>query len=461
MSNLKHVATCLAFAVLALSAWHCTGPTPDQSATGLGQPYGKDATVFSLCWIVDINSGMQGTPQVLQQHADSCVNAVLTNDTVKTLLGTWEVVWGPVAYTHDPSDGDSCLTDNTMMLVKGKDPSDNSKTLYVLAIAGTNSVSVFDWVSEDFAAQSMVQWPPLPPAGSNNLAYFASAPQQSNPSVTNQGNYISTGISTGINNLFNNMTDGANGTLIEYLKNNVGNASGTIELAVTGHSLGGGLSPVVALALKDNQAYWNPGNNFNITTYPYAGQSPGNKNFATYLGQKFSSNFYGKYNVLDVVPHGFDPAMMPEIPDLYDTVSQYLQNQCVLKGIITCVNGITSPFNYATLYQPSNGFVGQVPFDDGIYALGEMEWGQLSSNEQSEFSLIKWQYCTAKDTAKYVFARTVCFGYMTLNHHVQAYVNYFGIQTVNGILNRYYDKNAPTKQVLPGMLTAPIVKNCL
>ena len=455
----------LAISALAILTWSCSGPkAPEETliAAGSTGAYGKDTTIFTLCWLANINSGMVGSPAALQAHAISGVNAIITNDTVENLIGNWTVLWGPVTYTHDSTAGDNSISDNTMMLVQGKDPADPTKTLYVIAVAGTNSISLFDWEDEDFSVQKMVKWPAPPQAGQNNLSYFVSPPEEGNASITNSGNYISQGIALGLNNLFNNMQDGSKGTLIEYLKNQVGNNSAPVELAVTGHSLGGGLSPEVALALKDNQSYWNPSGSFTITSYPYAGQSPGNSNFASYFQSRIgAANFHGLYNVLDAVPHGFNSAMMEEIGGLYAQINQDLDHECFMTGVVNCIRKKVLPFNYTSLYGVTDTFTGNIPFSESIYQAGLQSWESLSKGKRDSFALAKNLHgcLNAKNKAELLYARTLCFAYMAYEHHISAYIDRFGIHPVYVIFQRQLvkSKTHSTKT----LLDSPLIKACL
>lgn len=451
--SMTHVKTFVYVLFIALIALACESKPQLTTAVKTTQKYDKLSTVFSLAWIADINSGMQGNPQALQTHASKGVGEVLLNDTVIACIGQWNILWGPVAFTHNPQNGDTCITDNTLMLLRGTDPTAPNKPMYVIAIAGTNSVSGFDWAEEDFLVTTMTQWPAPPAAGANNLAYFSQPSNSGDPAVTQQGKYISQGVCTGINNLFNKMSDGEKGSLIECLKRNAAQESKPIELAVTGHSLGGGLSPVVALALKDNQAYWDSKNLFSVSTYPFAGQSPGNKNFADYFNQNFNGKFFGQYNTLDVVPHGFDATMMPLIPNLYDDMNEIMQKQCIFSGLITCMNKKTSPFTYTTLYPANAGFKSNIGYSPAIDSLAKLSEKNMPQN----FWEINLQYCGLKGKKK-DYEKTVCFSIMAYEQHITAYVNQYGAQEVAKVLSRYYLRN---DKKAPAFLTIPLIKECL
>ncbi|MGH9905070.1 MAG: lipase family protein [Pyrinomonadaceae bacterium] len=53
-------------------------------------------------------------------------------------------------------------------------------------------------------------------------------------------------------------------------------------ISVTGHSLGGALSPAVALWLSDTKAQWDPSGRSSLACLPSAGPTSGDQAFATY-----------------------------------------------------------------------------------------------------------------------------------------------------------------------------------
>jgi hypothetical protein len=258
------------------------------------------------------------------------------------------------------------------------------------------------------------------------------------------------------------MQDGSKGTLMNFLKTTVGSSSDSIEIAVTGHSLGGGLSPVVALSLKDNMAYWNAAKTFTVTTYPFAGQSPGNAGFASYFNTTIgANNFNGKYNTLDAVPHGFQTSMMQEISTLYDGVGTNLQNQCFLNGLINCIIGKVEGFNYTSLYTDADTFMGQYSYNDSIFTNAEAAFSKLPSSTQRNFKLEKDRWCGLLAQANAVYGRTVSFADLAFQSHITAYSTYFNIGNVDTIIKQYYNQNAKPTSLLTGFLGIPLIHQCL
>src|SRR5581483_2631925 len=90
------------------------------------------------------------------------------------------------------------------------------------------------------------------------------------------------------------------------------------SLMVTGHSLGGGLAPVLAAWLA-----WRFGDASRLKVYTFAAPSPGNAAFAAYFNRLFrdptgkTSTAYRIYNTLDLVPNAW--ATLPTIKDRKST----------------------------------------------------------------------------------------------------------------------------------------------
>lgn len=455
----KFTPLILLAALITICLGSCKNTVQNEGETdvSLTQNYNKTSTVLSLAWVSYVNSGMQSTPDKLQAHATAGVNNILTNSSVIEDIGTWNTIWGPVNYTNDTTKcGSACEADNTMMLLKGKDPDDLSKDMYVVSIAGTNFTSIYDWEQEDFLVTTMAKWPAPPVEGQTNLNQFSSPATSNNPDTTGGAPYISLGINTGLDNLFNQMIDTGGVKLIDKLKDEFQNQTTPVELAVTGHSLGGGLSPCVALALKENQSFWNSSSNVTITTYPFAGQTPGNSKFQSHFFTKINaSDFQGHYNQYDVVPKGFNINDMNQIAGLYDGISSHLANQCVIEGIIGCVEPNISSFDYTSLYSNSNQFAYSVTYSDTSY-----------QNALKGYSNAPWGTCFAIDAiCEYstycdsTYARTVNFGAMASIQHLNGYIDSFKIQSVVEVIKANQEPG-PIPSYTPVYCNSPLFAGC-
>lgn len=211
----------------------------------------------------------------------------------------WKVVWGPALvssketppYTFNPKH----VTDNAMYVAQSQDDT----TQYFVGIAGTNAISNNGWFAQDFVVKETVNWPPS----------FLGLPAQS-------AGYISKGASVGLQNHWLKMTDKKHGTLVNYFAKEVANDS---NVTVSGHSLGGCLSPVIATALADAMAAQVPAKKLNITACPTAGPTPGDVDFANHLTSKIS--YDAMFNQHDMVPlaWNFDAEMVKGLLDSFAT----------------------------------------------------------------------------------------------------------------------------------------------
>jgi hypothetical protein len=120
------------------------------------------------------------------------------------------------------------------------------------------------------------------------------------------------------------MQDSSGSTMLAALNtyvqtNNITGAS----VAVAGHSLGGALSPVMAMYMQDTQSTWNTvsGSITAITTWPTAGPTPGNSDFATYVQDNMGANYNSKYNTIDVIPQAWMYSSFENIPSIYPEIT--------------------------------------------------------------------------------------------------------------------------------------------
>ncbi len=192
----------------------------------------------------------------------------------------WRIVWGAGLYQKTVGG----VIDNLMYAFFN--PDYMGKPTYYISVAGTNPTSIFDWLTEDLEVSSTVQWPYNTPKAR-----------------------ISKGISIGLHKLVEMQPEaglpGAGMTLNEFLSKNLSECD-EYTLITGGHSLGGALSPLVALWLKDTQSAWDK--NAKVTdfqSWPFAGQSQGLESFATYYNSRIP-NTHRTFNSLDLVPRAFN-----------------------------------------------------------------------------------------------------------------------------------------------------------
>jgi hypothetical protein len=85
----------------------------------------------------------------------------------------------------------------------------------------------------------------------------------------------------------------------------------------TGHSLGGALSPMLALSLVEYSRLWNPDKVAVVFPYAFAGATPGDSRFSAYFRTRFPKGMERIWNALDVVPHAWDLPHLEEVATLY------------------------------------------------------------------------------------------------------------------------------------------------
>lgn len=204
-------------------------------------------------------------------------------------LGTgWSMPWGPAVYTDvHPTPGNGVAieaADNAMILVRGSDEAGDP--VYIVAVAGTNPQSVLDR-TEDLEVWKVTQF-------------------------NSGGAQIDDGTNKGLGILESMSPNGQ--TLQQYLTSV---ASPEATLIFTGHSLGGALSPTLALDLFVNKGMQLPDWKA-VYVMPTAGPTPGNADFVTLFATTFLPS--GGWNVnivnsLDCVPLAWNNLSL--IPGIY------------------------------------------------------------------------------------------------------------------------------------------------
>ena len=246
----------------------------------------QEQQVFLLSILSNAASSAQGSQLYLESLLERSINNALETPSIQEDIGDWDIVWGPVVYK--PSWSQYAI--NAMYVAQNGNQ-------YVVAIAGTNPTSFFDWFLEDFSVKRQVSWP------------YGDIPLNLDPK-------ISKGTSRGLNILEGMKSSGQ--TVLEFLGETVENSDDEIEIIFTGHSLGGALSPALALAALDQKSEWAGEKSFKISVYPSAGPTPGNEDFSTYYDSQLENSTTRIWNDLDIVPHAWNETMLSEIPSLYE-----------------------------------------------------------------------------------------------------------------------------------------------
>src|SRR5476651_2258294 len=188
--------------------------------------------VFTLNMFSNFASAKKAPVPQLQTDLTQILAALLNNTDVQKLIGSWKVVWGPVVGSYG-IDIKREAASNAMYVAVNQDGQ------YVVAVSATNPTSLYGWFVEDFDVKNMVLW-------SGVLAGNLKDPGAAR---------ISQRSSDGLNHLLG-MVDPGGVTLMTFLQNTFSSTTDTVQLAVSGHSLGGALSAVLALYINQTISIW-------------------------------------------------------------------------------------------------------------------------------------------------------------------------------------------------------------
>jgi hypothetical protein len=252
--------------------------------------------IFQLSMLSNGASNQGGTVESLRKFLEEKTVRRLKELHEAGKMPEWKISWGPQVFVKSPR----ILVENAMIVF-------SNDLIDVVAIAGTNPGSIVTWLQNanvEPAKRVRVEWPGAP-----------------------TGTLIAGGVSEGLNTLRNMTAPGASGpTLANFLKKQAGSGKNR-TLIFTGHSLGGALSPTLALFLFTEGGLdvksWKE-----VKVYPTAGFSPGNKEFADFFNTRFkaSENLSGLphevwnrqvWNTFDVVPRAWDRDTLTGLETLY------------------------------------------------------------------------------------------------------------------------------------------------
>jgi hypothetical protein len=261
-------------------------------ATEQTQTLNETQKILTLGWIINGLSGQLVPLDNMEALLTEGIDEKLNNSMVQGYIGEWKRVWGPFVYLAPPPFNKYATN---AIYVAQKD------NQYVIGIAGTNFKSIHNWFIEYFYVAVRADW----------AEYAENVPPGPFPPK------ISMGTKIGLDNLLR-QHPGSGRTIIDFLTNQLKEAGENVEIVVTGHSLGGALSPVLALALYEKQSTWDPNKRATLKVFPFAGPTPGNLAFAEYYRQRLGDNTTRVWNSLDIVPHAWNLGKLSQLPTLYE-----------------------------------------------------------------------------------------------------------------------------------------------
>jgi hypothetical protein len=278
----------------------------------MNELYTQDQKIFTL----SILSNLLGASQ------DAGLDKILLDLVTEHLaalehkLGAWRVVWGPCVYQVMGVDRGAPA--NVMYVAQ-----DQAGSELAVAIAGTNSGSLYAWLAQNFNVMRMVQW-----------------------EGGDEGAQIARGTSIGLS-LLQDMrpraTVEAHGTsLIDFLQQWVHDAGKPVTVTITGHSLGGALSTVTGLWLKNEKSTWDPHNRATLKVWSSGGPTPGNAAFARYYDEQLGDTTTRFSNSLDPIPHAWTVADLLKIMTLYSDIGGPNADRDVILAIRIAVELVRS-----------------------------------------------------------------------------------------------------------------------
>ncbi|KAG1749002.1 uncharacterized protein EDB91DRAFT_1111937 [Suillus paluster] len=266
---------------------------------------------------------------------------------------------------------------------------------YVIAIAGTNANAGSGGWEENLGVGEVVDFPAWVTSG------ITQPPVPVNyVDVVPAGTYVANGTATGVHTLLSECclqgSASAGLTLYEYLTGIT--ASESTRVVFTGHSLGGALSPTLALALARSGALKGE-----ALVYATAGPSPGNSGFANLFAETFPTS----------------PSTCPETP--YAVWNRNIINSLDIVPQAWCTNPILSPAQNMNNIPPIYG----VPV---IPLVAAVIFGLKLSANRSRTVYIPLQSCILSGIKPQTVPGTkTAFMHDALDQHTTFYTGVFGV----------------------------------
>jgi len=186
---------------------------------------------------------------------------------VKKLAPTQKVVWGPEC----SGNWFDLFTTSLAYIVVDRASEEAGKPVYTLVIRGTNALSWSSVVFQDIAIHQMSPWKLASPKA--NIA------KHLDPSISKGGALTLRDL---------NALKDKRKNIVDFLADKA--TTEDAKIRITGHSLGGMAAMMYPVWLMDEFLDRGIDINGRIATWPIAGLTPGNKDFATYTEKLFADN---------------------------------------------------------------------------------------------------------------------------------------------------------------------------
>lgn len=251
------------------------------------EDYNPEQQRFSLNMLANVVGQSRAPTETLEDKFEYAINKLLPS-----LAGEWQLRWGPKVIKKNYDKAKTAPTNAWFVATSA------SQKMAVLAIAGTAATSVNGWM-QDFDTESVIDWNKWVNTWHDNATPVPEPTVPRDPSVP----LIARGTAHGVANVLTYKSTKAspNTCVHQYLQT----LPADYTIYVTGHSMGGALSPVVALGLLQGKLVTN----HEMIALPSAGASPGNNSFSEHWASKFPSSGSGLqainanfFNTKDMVP---------------------------------------------------------------------------------------------------------------------------------------------------------------
>ncbi|SMO38448.1 lipase family protein [Gracilimonas mengyeensis] len=259
----------------------------------------KAMLAFSMMADTEEAKNLDGGRTEIQEKILESYKKSLQEKETKDLIGNWDCNHEPWLTIYND------LEQNLTAFFEHQEENE-----IVIAVAGTNFTSHFDWFVEDLEVSTLIPW-------NKDIVNFGDKNTGSG-----ENGYVSKGTARALSISWtqaigdDNNSDEKKGdpseTPMEYLQTLLkSKLSEPLTLYVTGHSLGGAISPAMAQAIADHVGDWDLDganlDNLTIKTYPFAGPTPGDDTFLNYVYEKAERKIevHSTVNRNDVVPHAW------------------------------------------------------------------------------------------------------------------------------------------------------------
>lgn len=314
-------------------------PTDPPAARESVSPDARE--MAALAFLAYLGEKVEGSDDEVERQLVPCMEGELARQPLTR--DKWSLAWGPAVFKFALAE----LDDNMMYVVR---ETANPGHL-AIAVRGTNSTAILDWLVEDFEVFRQVSWP------------YGEAPADAKIA---HGTYESLQI---LQNMVPVSGPSAGQTLSQFLTAEA-QAHGALLIDVTGHSLGGALSPTLALWLADTQPQWDPAGTARLRVFPLAGPTAGNAAFAAYSDARIGAAVDRLHNPLDVVPLAWNHQTMSTTPDLYEPLTRA---SLLERGALDVVLELTKSKGYTQIVPDAPPL--QSALNDGDPSfLGQVGW---------------------------------------------------------------------------------------